>query len=150
MSVGNSLPFQLINTPDNFSAGKTKLYIDKWDQLTSDKWILQTISGYKVEFDSLPYQTSIPKPLTFNEADQVKINAEIDRFLNADIIEKVLTQDRDEYISNIFFMPKKDGNIRIILNLKSLNKNHMEKIHFKMESLYCAVSEILSILSQWH
>ena len=88
----------------------------------------------------MPFQTSIPKPLTFNEADQVKINAEIDRFLNADIIEKVLTQDRDEYISNIFFRPKKDGNIRIILNLKSLNKNHMEKIHFKMESLNCAVS----------
>ena len=88
----------------------------------------------------MPFQTSIPKPLTFNEADQVKINAEIDRFLNADIIEKVLTQDRDEYISNIFFRPKKDGNFRIILNLKSLNKNHMEKIHFKMESLNCAVS----------
>ena len=63
------------------------------------------------------------------------IHAEIER-----LIEEVGTDDEDEYISNIFFRPKKDGRIRVILNLKSFNKNHMDKLHFKMESLQSAIS----------
>ena len=63
------------------------------------------------------------------------IHAEIER-----LIEEVGTDDEDEYILNIFFRPKKDGRIRVILNLKSFNKNHMDKLHFKMESLQSAIS----------
>lgn len=40
--------FILQNTPDNFVAGKTRLFINNWQKITSDKWILQTISGYHV------------------------------------------------------------------------------------------------------
>lgn len=67
--------------------------------------------------------------------EQKKINIEMDRFLKCKIIEEVYETNPSEYISNIFFRPKKDGNVRIILNLKSFNKNFLEKIHFKMETL---------------
>lgn len=40
----------------------------------------------------------------------------------------------DEYISTVFLRPKKDGNYRVILNLKQLNEN-IEYAHFKMETL---------------
>lgn len=131
---------QLLNTPNNFSAGKTRLFRDRWNQITNDRWILQTITGYKVELDSVPEQISIPKPIAFSDSDQCKINSEIQRFLDTEVIEEVLSDDKDEYISNIFYRPKKDGRIRIILNLKSFNKNHMDKVHFKMESLKSAIS----------
>lgn len=73
----------------------------------------------------------------------MQINAEIKRFLAAKIIEEAsIDDDDDEYISNIFFRPKKDGRIRIILNLKNFNKNHMDKVHFKMVSLQSAISAI--------
>ena len=132
----------LINTPENFSAGKTRFFIENWKKLTSDKWIIQTISGYKIELDNMPFQTSIPKPLSFNDSDQKLIEAEIERFLKANIIERVSDDDDsdNEFISNIFFRPKKDGRIRIILNLKTFNENHMDKCHFKMESLQSAIS----------
>ena len=139
--VGSSFsyPYKLQNTPENFSAGKTRYFKDNWSKITSDKWILQTISGYVVELDNRPKQISVPKPLKFSDTEQFMIHAEIKGFLNTKIIEEVGTDDEDEYISNIFFRPKKDGRIRVILNLKSFNKNHMDKLHFKMESLQSAI-----------
>ncbi len=36
--------------------------------------------------------------------------------------------------------PKKDGNIRVILNLKPFNHDYVEKIHFKMETLKSTIN----------
>jgi hypothetical protein len=47
----------------------------------------------------------------------------------------------DLNFSNIFARPKKDGRIRIILNLKQFNK-HMQFIHFKMETLKNAINKM--------
>ena len=65
--VGTSLSFitELDNTPENISAGKTRFFKDNWRQITNDKWILQTISGNRVELDSVPEQMSVPKPSWF-------------------------------------------------------------------------------------
>ena len=46
--------------------------------------------------------------------------------------------ENGEFISNIFLRRKKDGNYRMILNLKCFNEN-VSKHHFKMESLKSAV-----------
>ena len=89
--------------------------------------------------DEVPIQGNIPKPLKFSISEQKEIDKEIDRFLKCKIIEKVYDSTHGEYISNIFFRPKKDGKIRIILNLKNFNKNYQEKIHFKMETLQSAI-----------
>ena len=46
-----------------------------------------------------------------------------------------------EYISNIFFRSKKNGEIRLILNLRLLNQA-VEHIHFKMETINAAIQMI--------
>ena len=46
--------------------------------------------------------------------------------------------ENGEFLSNIFLHRKKDGNYRMILNLKCFNEN-VSKHHFKMESLQSAV-----------
>lgn len=89
--------------------------------------------------DELPTQNTIPKPITFSPDEQDRIDQEINRFLHCKIIEKANDTTKGEYLSNIFFRPKKDGKIRIILNLKSLNQIYLEKIHFKMETLQSAI-----------
>ena len=81
--------------------------------------------------DELPTQNTVPKPIIFSPDEQDRINLEINRFLHCKIIEKVNDTIKGEYISNTFFRPKKDGKIRIILNLKNLNKIYLGKIHFK-------------------
>lgn len=135
-----SIPREFRNTPENFIEGKTSQCIDNWRKITNDKWILQTISGYEVELENVPKQNSVPKPLSVTDSEQHMINTEIKRFLDAKIVEKIYKADEGGYISNIFFCPKKDGKIRIILNLKTFNENHMDKLHFKMESLQSAIS----------
>ena len=56
------------------------------------------------------------------------------------VIEKV-QHEKGEIISNIFIRPKQDGSFRLILNLKKLNE-HIEKIHFKMETLKSALNMV--------
>jgi hypothetical protein len=129
----------LINSKDNFVAGKTATKINKWRKITSDKWILQTLCGYKIELDTRPIQTVVPVPLKFSDIQFEKIDVEINRFIKSKIIEPVFSNCSDEYISNIFATPKKDGSVRIILNLKNFNRN-MKFIHFKMETLKTAVN----------
>ena len=63
----------------------------------------------------------------------------INELLVKGIIELVTEQNDDEYISNIFIRPKKNGKYRVILNLKHLNK-FAEYHHFKMETLGAAIN----------
>lgn len=130
-----------MNTTDNFLAGKTRNYYKNWTKITNDQWILKTVCGYEVELQTIPRQMKIPKPLIFSDEEEELIECEVHRFLNTNIIEKVDNdmKDENEYISNIFTRPKKDGKIRIILNLKQFNSECMKNIHFKMETLKAAI-----------
>ena len=99
--------FNLENKPDNFVAGKTRFFSINWFNITQNKFIRDTICGYKLEMDEIPIQKSIPKPLTFNSEEQIKIDQEISRFLQCKIIEKANDTKEGEYLSNIFLGPKK-------------------------------------------
>ena len=100
---------------------------------------MQTVCGYAVELDTRPSQTFVPSPLKFSELERIKIDAEIQRLIQCGIVEPVQNSATDEFLSNIFARPKKDGRVRIILNLKQFN-NYMQHIHFKMETLKSAVN----------
>ncbi len=100
--------YELDNTPDNFIAGKTALYLDQWKNITGDKWILQTVCGYRMQLPSCPSQVHVPKPIQFDSSEQYLIDQEISRFLKCKIIEPVNGREPDEFISNIFIRPKKD------------------------------------------
>lgn len=114
----------------------------EWAKITSDSWILQTISGYKLEITGKPWQTFVPQPIQFNKREQEQINNEVIKFQDKNIIEEVTGNEKDQFYSNIFTRPKKDGSIRVILNLKKFNELYVEKIHFKMETLKTAVTSI--------
>ncbi|MEW8548280.1 MAG: reverse transcriptase domain-containing protein [Candidatus Thiodiazotropha sp.] len=134
------LSYKLSNTPENFVAGKTARYQDQWTKITSDKWVLKTICGYKVELIQRPVQNSIPVPIKFSDSEKTAISSEISAFVNKGIIEPIFSSDPGEYVSNIFMRSKSDGGTRVILNLKPFNEQFVEKIHFKMESLKSAIN----------
>lgn len=78
----------------------------------------------------------------FSEAQLLILDSEISKLLSKRVI--VPTEhEPGEYISPIFLRDKKDGNFRMILNLKKLNKE-MEYIKFKMETL----SSILALVTK--
>ena len=125
-------------------AGKTRLCKVKWASITSDRWILQSICGYRVNLDTTPYQKHLPRPIVFNASESALIEEEIRTFLHKKVIEKVPenTNSEGEFISNILMQYKKSGGIRIILNLKLFNQKYVEKIHFKMQTLKTAIDNM--------
>ena len=140
IDVSPKIKIKVQNTPENFKAGKTAACISLWETITTDEWILNTIRGCTIKLSQIPQQSFVPRQLLFTPEENQKISAELKRFLNCGIIEVSDGYTNDEYISNIFIRPKKDGRIRLILNLKLFNSLYVEKNHFKMESLRSALN----------
>ena len=65
------------------------------------------------------------------------MQVQFERMLQNEIIEEA-EDTEGQFVSNIFCRPKKDGSVRIILNLKNLNEQ-VEYHHFKMDTLVHAV-----------
>ena len=123
------------STPSTgFRAGNTKYHFDAWTQITSDRWILDTVRGYKIDFEEVPKQTRIPKLIQFSEHETELIQSEIDNFLAKGIIREC-EHEAGEFVSNIFIRPKKNGKIRVVLNLKSLNRMVVYQ-KFKMDTVH--------------
>ena len=72
----------LVNTPDNFVGGKIQHFYENWSRLTSDKWILNVICGYNIEFENTPIQNKKPKELVFNSHETNMVQREIDHTLS--------------------------------------------------------------------
>jgi hypothetical protein len=49
------------------------------------------------------------------------------------------SEEHDQFVSNIFTRPKRDGGCRVILNLKNLN-NSIEYHHFKMDTVHSCIN----------
>ena len=119
-------------------AGNLLHNLDVWRKITSDPWVLETVSGYHLEFDSLPVQSVLPRPPPFSEREKQLIDEEIAKLLTKGAIRKVSSCPY-EFISNIFLVPKKTGDLRPVINLKPLNQ-FVQRIHFKMENIQMAMN----------
>ena len=100
----------LCNTPSNFYVGKVATFWTSWLSLTSDAAILNTINGVEIDFMTDYLQGSSPPKIPFCEADFLKTDLEISRLLDKRVIQWP-THESGEFISNIFFQVKKNGNI---------------------------------------
>ena len=99
--------------------------------MTSDREILETVSGQCIEFSL----TNILNRTGLKLGDF--INIEILMFLHKRVI-KHSVYEEGELISSVFLRLEKDGSYRMILNLKSLNQ-YVTYYHFKMDSIWTAV-----------
>ena len=114
-------------------AGNLLHNLDVWRKITSDPWVLETVSGYHLEFNALPVQLVLPRPPPFSEREKQLIDEEFTKLLTKGAIRKV-TSCPYEFISNIFLVPKKTGDLHPVINLKPLNQ-FVQRIHFKMENI---------------
>ena len=121
----------------SFKAGKLAAHFSQWQSLTSDPEILETSSGCKIEFDTIPSLNKVMVHAVLSETQTESVDTEVSNLLRKQAIE-ACDHEAGEYISPIFTRPKKDGSHRMILNLKSLNK-HITHHHFKMDTVLSAV-----------
>ena len=58
---GQSVNKVIAHSVPLLQAGSLSGNLPKWREFTSDPWILQTVSGYHLEFETTPHQVNLPK-----------------------------------------------------------------------------------------
>ena len=131
-----------MSSPKNseFKGGQISEHVREWQELSGDKWLLDTVRGVVIPFVEIPMQTVIPKPFKLSTAEQDFVDCELQVMLGKGIVERVEPLE-DQVLSNIFLRPKKDGSYRFILDLTWVNL-HVEYEHFKMCSIQTALDMI--------
>ena len=132
----------LLSKVNNFRGAQLEKLVRQWRRLTNDPNILSIISGDKIEFVDVPriqHKARCPK---FSDEQIILIKYEIDKLLTKGIIKETCHEEK-EFVSPIFISHKSNGGIRLILNLKQLNKN-IEYHHFKMDS----INTILNLITK--
>ena len=124
----------------NFSlGGRTRHHYQQWQTITQDPFVLSCILGCKINFNQTPIQTTPSFQLKFNSLEKAALDEKISELLKDGVITKCTLEEGD-YLNNVFLREKKGSNgettkYRIILNMKSLNKQFVEKIKHKMDTL---------------
>jgi hypothetical protein len=121
-----------------FIAGNLSNHYAMWTCLTSDRSILEAISGYKLDIAEFPSSGGYHRPIRFSDKEKLVVAQEIELLLKKGVV-RLVQHEAGEFISNIFTRTKKDSaKYRVILNLSDLNQL-LYYFHFKMDTLQNAV-----------
>ena len=118
-------------------AGRLQYFLKNWETLTRDRWVLETVRIYKIEFRMNPWQQGRPRPLQFNQSQCDLIQQEVAELMMKGAIREIAETSPPEegiFYSTLFLVPKKDGGHRPVINLKALN-NFVIAPHLKMEGI---------------
>ena len=106
--------------------GRISLFYQNWVLVTRDPTILNMVRGHKINFTQVP-----PKNLTHSRKHSEREISVVQKLLEKKVIEPASAVG---YVSNIFLVPKPNGEFRLILDLSELNKFVIYQ-HFKMQSM---------------
>jgi hypothetical protein len=94
--------------------------VDAWRRIGADSTILDwVVHGVPLTFIDEPCKTFFPNP-EFKKEHRVFIKEELIKLVRNGAIE--LCSQKPRYVSPLTVVPKKNNKLRMILNLKSLNK----------------------------
>nr|CAH7769655.1 unnamed protein product [Callosobruchus chinensis] len=91
----------------------------RWKKVTNSKQIFSWLKGYKIPFFSEPFQDVVPKEPKWSDKERKLISDEVAHLIQKGAISKV-NPINGQFVSNIFTTPKRDGSLRLIINLKQL------------------------------
>ena len=123
---------------DNARAGTTKLFLNNWKQYTTNPFVLECVTGCKINFEVIPYQSQEPRPIRMKIEEQLALENMIESFEKEGVITKT-TRETGDFVNTVFLREKRDScdidkKYRMILNVKELNLSVQYK-HFKMDTL---------------
>ena len=109
-------------------------YVKKWEIIVQDRWVLQTIMGYKLDLLQTPHQGRRLPVLHHCQTDCALITEEVQELLAKQAIRETQISP-NSFISQLFLVEKKRGGQRPVVNLKALN-SFVRSENFKMEGLH--------------
>ena len=128
----------VIDTQGVKKEGRIKHFINVWREYTSDSFVLESVTGCKINFVTFPRQAMLPRPLPLRREEMAALQCMIKDFLRDGVIVECHREDND-YVNTVFLRAKRDigdgvKQYKMILKVKELN-HHVQYIHFKMDSL---------------
>ena len=114
-------------------AGRLKFFYSNWAKLTQDPNILNIVEGFGIPFLENPVQENSPNPPVLNQKQSKLVKEDFREMLLKDAMQLV-SPCKNQYLSNLFLVSKRDGGNRPVINLKHLN-SFIPYQHFKMEGL---------------
>ena len=124
--------------------GRLGHFSDRWAEITKDSWVLSVVrTGYMLPFDSNPPLS--PSPLFLGQNESPALEEEVHKLLLKGAVERVFPEDPGFY-SRIFLVPKKNGKLRLIIDLSKLNA-FLNVQSFSMETAIKVRNAIL--LNDW-
>ncbi|KAL0173005.1 hypothetical protein M9458_033316, partial [Cirrhinus mrigala] len=108
-------------------------------------WVLHTVErGYRIQLGAPPPPFNGVSPTLVGPEQGLVMEQEVATLLRKEAIEVVPPHDRESgFYSRYFIVPKKDGGLRPILDLRLLNRSVM-RLKFKMLTIKQVVSQIRS------
>ena len=126
-------------------AGRLAYLVNTWKMLTKEIWVLNTIQGYQIPLTGKPLQHQRPSESAFSKEQAALLSEEIVSLLQKGAISPI-SKEPGGFFSTIFLVPKKNGQMRPVINLKCLNQ-WVEAPHFKMAGI--ATLKDLLRLGDW-
>ncbi|KAI2647309.1 Transposon Ty3-G Gag-Pol polyprotein [Labeo rohita] len=121
-------------------------YLAAWKLLPNvSAWVLRTVEkGYAIQFGAPPPPFDGVFPTLVGPKQALVMEQEVETLLRKEAIEVVPPHVRESgFYSRYFIVPKKDGGLRPIIDLRRLNQSVM-KLKFKMLTIKQVVSQIRS------
>ena len=88
--------------------------------------------GFRIPFSKIPPLSSVP--IRMSQSSSLLIREEIENLLKKQAVKRVQNPGTPGFYSRIFLIPKKNGKLRLIIDLSLLNR-YIEKQSFKMETV---------------
>ena len=106
-------------------------FAQNWAKITDDKWVLSVVrKGYRIPF--LKHPILSPDPVFFQQPLSQQLEEEVASLLSKGAVEEIIPECPG-YYSRIFPVPKKNGKLRLIIDLSVLN-HFVHTQTFKMET----------------
>ena len=127
--------FQGIEAPQTPLAGRLKYFLKNRKKLTSDSNILGITQRFQIPCKRKPFQKSkILREIDISKDQKILVNLEISDVLKKGAIRECQPH-RNQFVSTLFLVGKKNGGNRPVINLKKLDKL-IRYQHLKMKGLH--------------
>lgn len=88
--------------------GRVSCFTTNWAKISQDPWILETVSGHRLELAGTPTQERVPGSPVMDPVKAELLSEEVQSFVSKGAITSI-TDDGDGYVNQLFLVPKSDG-----------------------------------------